>query len=145
NDRVEDEAAAAWLPLRPRGMIAQPGNVAPRLAVVIAAEQSGRLHADMETAACADREAPSRLDRLLAFRICQTLTRMRPRTPEIGRLPHSGTEPFIPACGVDGSGCSIGDDMVDRPRLTKRPPELPGAAPGIAFQNECALFRAEEY
>src|SRR5690606_21861276 len=43
NDGMKDQATAAWLPIRPRRVIAEPRNVLPRPAAIIAAEEARRL------------------------------------------------------------------------------------------------------
>src|SRR3954464_5728460 len=48
--RVQDQPAAARLPMRPRGVIAQPGDMMPDGAAILAAEQSGRLDPGVERA-----------------------------------------------------------------------------------------------
>ena len=43
HERMQDQPAAAGLPVRPRRMVAQAGDMLPGLAIVVAAEQPGRL------------------------------------------------------------------------------------------------------
>src|SRR5665213_539941 len=63
NQRMQDQPAAARLPVRPRRMIAQAGDVVPGLAGIVAAKQSRRLDTGVKAsrALC---HAPDRLDRL---------------------------------------------------------------------------------
>ena len=48
HQRVQDQAAAAGLPVRARGMLAQPRDMAPGLAAILAAEQAGGLDAGID-------------------------------------------------------------------------------------------------
>ena len=68
---MQDQPAAARLPVRARGVLAQAGDVPPRLAVVIASEQPGRLDAGVQ-AGRGGRQAPHRLDRVFPGLVSET-------------------------------------------------------------------------
>src|SRR5690606_15209995 len=83
NNGMEDQAAATRLPVRPRGVIAEPHNVLPCLAAIIAAEEARRFDTGIKHPIFRRGETPTRLDRLLTFCISQTLARMSPRLAEV--------------------------------------------------------------
>ena len=62
HDRVEDQAAVAGLPLRPRRVVGQAGHVGPGRAAVVAPEEPGRLDAG-EDGAVGGGHVPDRRDR----------------------------------------------------------------------------------
>src|SRR5579864_7011058 len=116
---MQDEPGPARLPLRLRGMFSQTGDMAPGEAVIIAAEQTGRLDAGVEYAR-RRRDAPHRLDRLFVRLMGKAFARARPCPAEIGGLPYGRAEPPVAATRVDRAVCPIGNDVVDRPHLAER-------------------------
>src|SRR5690606_17413823 len=144
---VEDEPGAARLPLRPRRMVAQAGQVVPRCAAVVAAEQPCRLHPGIKGLSGTPgrrRQAPHHLDRLLLRRVAESLARVRPAFPEVGGLPYGRAEPLVSACRIDRATRAIADDMVDWPGIAEGAAEAPGRSRGVARQDECALLRADQ-
>src|SRR5690606_14277309 len=125
NDGMQDETTAARLPLWPRWMLSQASNVRPGLSAVIAAKKAGRLDTCEKRIPLTAREAPCRLDRILAFSVRKPLAGMRPGLAEIGGLPNSGAEPLVPTRSVNHAIRWIADDMIERPGFAKWPTELP--------------------
>ena len=85
DQRVQDQAGAAGMPVFARRVVPQSLDMRPGLAPIVAAEQAGRLHAGIE-AAVARGEAPHRLDRLFAGLVGEAFAGMRPGLAEIGRI-----------------------------------------------------------
>src|SRR5438552_7605351 len=140
---MQDEPASTRLPVRPRWVVSQPGDMLPRLATVVAPEQPGRLNACVQ-APRTRRHAPDSLDRRFARLVRQTLARMRPRGAHIGGLPDGRAEPFVAAAAVDRPRDRICDDVVHRPCLAERTAQLPRTPPGVAFDDERALLRSDQ-
>ena len=139
HDRMQDQPAAAGLPIRTRRWSRRPFDRREALAAVVADEQARRLDADVKTAV-RERHAPRRLDRRLARRIGEAPARMRPARAAVGRLPHRRAEPFVAAGAVDRAVARIADDVMNRPSFAKRPGDPPRSAPFVAFENEDALL-----
>ena len=144
HQRVQDQPAAAGLPVRPRRVVAQPGDVPPARAAIVAAEQPGRLDAGVQRAAGPLRQAPHRADRRLPRGVGEALAGMGPGRAEIGGGPHRRPEPFIAAAGMDGARARIGDGVADRPGLAVGAALRPIAARRVALQDERALLRPEQ-
>src|SRR2546422_10715117 len=140
---MQDEPAPTRLPVRPRWVVSQPGDVPPRLATVVAPEQPGGFNACVE-APRTRRNTPDSLDRCFSRLVRQTLARMRPRCAHIGRLPDGRAEPFVAAAAIDRPRSRIGDDVVHRPCLAERTAKLPRTPLGIAFNDERALLRSDQ-
>jgi hypothetical protein len=140
NERMQNQAAAARLP---RGVVSQTDDVPPRDAVILAAEQAGRLDTCVEYAR-RRRDAPYRLDRLLVRLIGKAVARARPCLAEIDGLPHGHAEPTIAAAGIDRAVVRIGNDVMDRPHFAERATQLPRGSLGGAFKNEGTLVGSDQ-
>ncbi len=143
HERMQDQPAAARLPVRARRVIAQAGDVPPRFAIVVALEQPGRLDPGVQ-AGRGGRQAPHRLDRVFPGLVGETRAGVRPGRAQVFGLPHGRAEPGVPAAGVDGPRSLVRDDMVHRPGLAERAAEAPRAPQLVALEDERALLRSEQ-
>ena len=144
NDGMQDEADAARLPLRTRGVSAQTLHLSEALAAVVADEKSRRFDADIEPPVRGVRD-PSALNRGLALRVRQPLARMRPRRAAIVRFPYCWTEPGVSARRVDRLLGGISGDMGQRPMFAVGSSHAPVAPRAVAFEKECALLGANQH
>ena len=127
HDRVEDEAAVAGLPRRPRRVLGQAGHVRPGRAVVVAPEEPGRLDAG-EDRAVGSRHVPDGGDRRPVVAVGQAGRRVRPGLAEVVGAPDGRAVPRTPGGGVDRPARRVDADVVDRPALAERAAQRPGGA-----------------
>jgi hypothetical protein len=121
---MQDQAAAARLPLRLRGVFAQSRDMLPRHAAIAAAEQPRRLDPGVKLSVLR-REAPYRLDRFLVSPVGKPFGRACPRRAEIGGFPDRSAEPSVAAARVNCAVSRIGNDVVDRPGLAEWTAQFP--------------------
>ena len=134
HERMQDQPAAAGLPVRPRRMLPQTRDMLPGLAAVVAAEQAGRLDAGIEARRCARARLQTDLDRLLARRVGQALARMASRSRRdrwISRPPGRTIR-----CRRRHRSCRsrVGDDVVHRPVSRNRARAASTPPRGVALR-----------
>ena len=159
-DRVQAHPAGARLPVRPRAVAAQPGELLPRLPAVGRAEQGGVLHPGVDRVRIGQRrlEMPDALELPGVRRAVVPLVRagdavvhelVADRLPGLAAVVGALDHLPEPAAGlrrvqpIRVGGRSL--EVVDLPAREVRAADVPPFALAVRRQDERALARADQY